>query len=799
MTQASPARQIFIHDQPLWELQLTGGRTLDWLKPERFRLAGLPDDELRLADVDHNPWEPVTHASMLNDLKSGRVQRLCVTTNAGIGKSTFLKWLQRQLSQKDSRLVPFRLELRELPNDVDQFLSQSFERKLRSRRQTGAHSQHSQNPRELLDRLLRQKRLCLLVDSLDQTSRNLDAQIKALAEFLKSEFTDCPVVVAGRPHAITHFWDDLFAAEPSKDPSWQILQPGMFTDDQVQRYLGPKRHGQLQSLGVNVRQNPRAISVIARLSETRLSQLRTEADVYWEMLDEQLELALRVHAVEGLERPHVEFLFCLIAFRLLQDGNRAEVAATDYGEFIQQLCRDRQADICRALGIREMDENKFFDTMHKLLAINDILEHGGFERYGRPQKTEARIAFQNPSQFEFLAAMWLTKWASDDDRKWLRQHLPGNYDGHVEAINNVWRHLTEMPEAVRTRFECCWLRSIELLFQPVPEARHARPTEYMYRCWRTLLAYAAPDWAEVSVLIPQLKTVNQTDDRFTEIRDTARRILVDFRSKTASAQRTAERTAWVWCPPQAANAATDASQRTFWMGTPEEKRGHEDFREWLPEPFQRVTIPLDFEMQAAPVTNLEFEQFDAWHKTRRGEDSSDDGQSVIDVSLFDSFLYACWMGPEYRLPTEKEWEFACRAGSPPGQLRWWHDDDDRSKRWADDNSKNKVPISTAKHANAWGVQDQIGLVWEWTSTRAEKKEEYIWNDEVRERVTPDVCVNEGESPVANPQTAFVLRGGSWNSDGAANLRCGRRDLSRPTLTGNHTGCRLSRVARARKP
>jgi formylglycine-generating enzyme required for sulfatase activity len=793
MTHTPPKRQIFIHDQQLWQLRLTGEKSLEWLTPERFRLAGLPDEELRLVDVDRNPWEAVTHTQILDNLKSGQLQRLCVTTNAGIGKSTFLKWLQWQLSLSDSRLVPVRLELRDLPDNSDDV--RALFKKFRSPSVGISGPQGRSQANKSLTLLLQRKRVCLLVDSLDQTSRNLDQRILALHEFLAEELAECPVVVAGRPHAITHFWSDLFHDSP-----WHMLQPGLFSDDQVRRYLGPKRFNRLQGLGVNVRQNPRAISVIARMDDSRLQELRTEADVYHEMLNEQLQLALRVDALKTLERPHVEFLYCLVAFSLLRDGNRAEVSSTDYSNFVQQLFVERQDEIRKALGRRSLDDNGFSDVMLELLCINDILEHGGFERYGRPQKTEARLAFQNPSQFEFLAAMWLTKWASHADRQWLREHLPGDYEGHVEAINNVWRHLTEMPEAVRTGSECCWLQSIEPLFLPVPEARHARPTEWMYRCWRLLLAYADPDWVEVSVRIPPLKTVKNTDKRFAPIRELAQRILFDFRRKSAQTQNVLEGTPYVWCPPQAAQKPATVAQRTFWMGTPEEKRGRKDFRELLPEPFHKVTIPVEFELQVSPVTNLEYEQFDAWHSSKRNKYRSEDGLAVIYVSLFQSFMYACWMGPDYRLPTEKEWEFACRADSPPGQLRWWNDDDDLAKRWGSDNSGGKVPLSTQQHANAWRVQDQIGLVWEWTSTRSNRGwRELFFDDKVRARAVPARCTDESEAPFADTQTAFVLRGGSWGNFDASNLRCARRLNVQPTLTDGLTGCRLSRVARARKP
>lgn len=51
MSADSLKRQIFIADQQLWKLELTDGKALTWLEPERFELAGTPDDELRLPDA----------------------------------------------------------------------------------------------------------------------------------------------------------------------------------------------------------------------------------------------------------------------------------------------------------------------------------------------------------------------------------------------------------------------------------------------------------------------------------------------------------------------------------------------------------------------------------------------------------------------------------------------------------------------------------------------------------------------------------------------------------------------------
>ena len=149
-----------------------------------------------------------------------------------------------------------------------------------------------------------------------------------------------------------------------------------------------------------------------------------------------------------------------------------------------------------------------------------------------------------------------------------------------------------------------------------------------------------------------------------------------------------------------------------------EWRVHGDFDE---RPAHKVTISNFFYMGSYEVTNAQYEEFDPDHRKLRGKRgfSKEDNEAVIFVSWHDATRFCQWLsekeGLPYRLPTEAEWEYACRAGtSTPfhtgDELPEEHLKNPGVLRTTDE--VVSIPVGDAP-PNAWGLYDMHGNVEEW--------------------------------------------------------------------------------------
>jgi formylglycine-generating enzyme required for sulfatase activity len=133
-------------------------------------------------------------------------------------------------------------------------------------------------------------------------------------------------------------------------------------------------------------------------------------------------------------------------------------------------------------------------------------------------------------------------------------------------------------------------------------------------------------------------------------------------------------------------------------------------------------------------------------------------------------IYCQWLsaktGRIYRLPTEAEWEYACRAGTTTAYSFGDSPELLADYAWHTENANDKYHQVGGKKPNPWGLYDMHGNVAEW----------------VLDRYTPDGYPRPAANPVANPMLAptsiypRVVRGGSWD-DYPERLRSAARQES----------------------
>jgi len=193
---------------------------------------------------------------------------------------------------------------------------------------------------------------------------------------------------------------------------------------------------------------------------------------------------------------------------------------------------------------------------------------------------------------------------------------------------------------------------------------------------------------------------------------------------------------------------------------------------------------------------FEFNEKYSWRDV--GFEQTDD-HPVVNVSWNDAVAFCDWLSRKeaktYRLPTEAEWEYACRAGTT---TRYWHGDDPegltRVGNVMDGTAKEKYsdwdwgisardgfvftsPAGSFK-ANPFGLYDMHGNVWEWCAD---------WYDEEYYATYP---ADDPAGPSSG--TSRVLRGGSW-FNGPGNVRSTNRFSSSPVVRNYLYGFRVART------
>ena len=220
---------------------------------------------------------------------------------------------------------------------------------------------------------------------------------------------------------------------------------------------------------------------------------------------------------------------------------------------------------------------------------------------------------------------------------------------------------------------------------------------------------------------------------------------------------------------------------TFTMG---------DASGWDNETPHEVTLSKPFKMGVHEVTQAQYEQVMGVNPSKfKGADNPVETVSWYDAIAFCRRLSALptekAAGNVYRLPTEAEWEYACRAGTT---TKFSFGDDDSEFEhygWYYENSGNKPHQVGSKQPNAWGLYDMHGSVFEWCQD--------WYGDYPSGSLTNPTGATSGSGVAQAVGKAVdslrVLRGGCWRYP-SENCKSAYRSVFGPSMSTSYMGFRV---------
>lgn len=805
MNGAHDPRPTFLLGQKLSEL-------IGVTDPEerRFHVCGGVREPERRRQADRDPWQALDRDALCADAAGPSPrQRMALVCDAGLGKTTNLEWLQYRICRETaSRQVPFLLRLD--TNYGLQLLQTSYSdpeallTTFAAEVARGAGVEMERLPLAL-KRLRSSSRVSLLIDGLDHALSVANVPYM-LSELLASEqWRNCPVWISGRPHAfgIDSAWP-IFA-----DPSWSFCRVEPLAEPEIRFYLSRHAGGDwydyIASEGRRLLAVPRLLRLVAGIlagtvqeanakrrdprEAVRGHDLSTAADVYHVAYfkpgkyvnprnllprDDRVNRrgliasgltgeAERIGLKDGVQPSRSNYrvrihrtaaLLGAIAFEMYAANPKAPVPTPNLvGVPEEELERFKDSvgkRLQRAGQGTEADFERDFDLLMKMnnQAI-DFLLFCELDQEG--------VVWHDRTAQAFFAAYWAMKYGDDEDRRRLRRLVDAN-GGRLIDFDEFWTFAAELPDALVDGER--WLAVFEPSYTP-PQNLTCSPNgvqwhrRMIYRSFRrmqarspgTIVGWRASYGALARGTAKQQRIHYEIEHGFRDV------------------------------PPGVCQYGADPMAHPAAPGVP-----------------RHVAA---FRMHQWQTTNEMFEEYDPSHLKDRWPDGehpfaverkresyckpddgtpiSDDRCPVVNVTWYDAWCFAAWSG--YRLPSELEWEHACRAGTATA----WHFGDCqaelRSYAWYGEvaGRGSTHPVGQLLQ-NDNKLFDMHGNVWEWCEDLFE----------------PGAAAWARRSHFQPQAAARVLRGGSFLYR-AVDCRSADRFPSLPQHLYQNIGFRLAAV------
>jgi len=305
--------------------------------------------------------------------------------------------------------------------------------------------------------------------------------------------------------------------------------------------------------------------------------------------------------------------------------------------------------------------------------------------------------------------------------------------------------------------------------------------------------------SQLSVVIERLKLFRLSSFEFETV-------TLDARGKVKERRKLQARQFLEELAPSVTLSMVEIPGGQFMMGSPKDEAERRDSE----EPQHRIAVSPFFIGKFA-ITQAQWRVVAGWPRIERElkpepsyfphgnrRTPADDERPVEEVSWEDALEFCARLsrktGRSYRLPTEAEWEYACRARTTTPfafgetithKIVNYYSEYPYAKAKKAKPRGETAPVGSLGVANAFGLFDMHGNVWEWC--------EDMWHSNYRGEGAP----TDGSAWLSGGDSSYrVLRGGSWLYAGGL-CRSAGRNLSLPDVRLNHFGFRV--VVAARTP